>query len=129
MQQYNKVQYNDAQYNDADSTLTNVNFHQYNRLTYNTQQYNARADFFVSSLADAITPSDVLTFLTGKALSDSVTAADVLAKLASVQRIDNIFISENFQKGITNKALNETVRLAAWLIENRYPGENGWGDQ
>lgn len=129
MQQYNKVQYNDAQYND-DTLLLFIDSHQYNRLTYNTNQYNASADHFVEALADSVTAADLVTFFMGKtALTDAVTLSDILAKLPDTQRIDNIFLSENFQREISNKGLSETVRLAAWFINNRYPGEDKWGDQ
>lgn len=107
----------------------------YNNGRYNDFMYNARADedeillMATKALSDSISSSDVIgPFDVIHLLSESISESDAMLFSTSQVLDDFIFISENFRIETTNKALNETLRLADWVSIERTPVNNEWYD-
>lgn len=107
----------------------------YNNGMYNQFMYNARADedeillMATKALIDSITSTDTLgDFSVAKELLETMTESDVLSVTPQMILDDFIFLSEFHRIEITNKALNETLRVADWLSIERQPVNNEWGD-
>lgn len=107
----------------------------YNNGMYNSYMYNARADedeillMATKDLQDAVTSSDTLgAFSIIRLLTDTVTDVDTLIFMAGIFLEESVFIDEFARVEISNKALNETIRVADWLTIDRRPVNQEWGD-
>lgn len=107
----------------------------YNSVGYNEAMYNATVDNdelllqIGKVLQDSVGSTDAITTLNAiKGLIESITETDVLLFIQSPMFNDFVFLSEFIRIEITNKALNETLRLADWLTIKRKPGSNEWYD-
>jgi len=105
----------------------------YNNGMYNQFMYNARADedeillAATKALEDNIISVDTLgDFLTDKLLSETVPNVDTLVFSGDFLFQDFLFLSEFHRIEITNKALDDTLRLADWLAIERNPVNNEW---
>lgn len=108
----------------------------YNSFSYNEATYNAVYDDdevllqIGKVLEDTTTLTDAIgPFVSEKVLLETITGSDVITSFDSVKSLlDFVFMSELFNIQFTNKALNETLRLADWLSIERNPQVNNWGD-
>jgi hypothetical protein len=107
----------------------------YNGGGYNWYMYNARLDedevlLFVNKvLSDAMSLSDFLApFVIEAVLSETISDADTLSFSTDTSFYDFVFLSEYFRIEITNKALNDTLRVADWLSIERNPANSEWYD-
>lgn len=109
----------------------------YNSFSYNEATYNAVFDDDEVLLqigkfldGDSVTLMDTVgSFVLEKTLLETITGSDVITSFDSVKSLlDFVFMSELFTIQVTNKALNETLRLADWLSIERNPQVNNWGD-
>lgn len=108
----------------------------YNNGRYNDFLYNLRADEDEILLmagkmltGDAIILTDELRpFLIEKVLLESFTESDVLSFIVQPIFDEFVFLSEFFRIEITNKALNETLRLADWVTIKQNPQSEEWFD-
>lgn len=107
----------------------------YNNGMYNQFMYNARADedeillMTTKALSDSLTLTDAIgPFVVLQLLSETITDIDTISFSSVLRPIDFIFLSEFFRIEITNKALNETLRVADWLSIERNPVNNEWYD-
>lgn len=103
---------------------------QYNTRHYNDQRYNIDGVYYASSLSEVITETDgtqLANLL--KALSDSLSSADATVFFSVDQFLtDFAFLDDLIQIQFTNKALNDTIRLADWVSIERTPVNNEWYD-
>lgn len=109
----------------------------YGAFSYNEAMYNVIED------------DDEVLLMPIKALSDSMASSDDLATLWAAARIlaetqplvdatlvfviqpifaEFLFLSEFFRIEVTNKALNDELRMADWVQLERNPANNGWYD-
>lgn len=107
----------------------------YNNGMYNQYMYNARLDedeillLTIKALNDSISSTDFLQpFSISKVLLETLTETDVRIMMANKSLLEFLFLSEFFQIEITNKALNDTVRLADWLTIKQNPQTIDWYD-
>jgi hypothetical protein len=107
----------------------------YNNGRYNDYMYNARADEDEILLAptkvlvESLSSTDFMQpFIIAKVITELITDVDILAFSGIHVLNDFIFLSEYFRIEITNKALNDTIRLADWLSIERTPVNNEWAD-
>lgn len=107
----------------------------YNSIEYNAAMYNRTVDNdevllqVTKVLQDSITSSDFIApFSVQKSLLETITETDTIIFFSDLMLNDFVFISEFIRVEITNKALNETLRLADWLSIERNPVNNEWYD-
>lgn len=75
-----------------------------------------------------LTPTDALApFTIGKGLFDAVMSADVISFATEHALLDFIFMTDLARVEISNKALNDSIRLNDWLTMKLLPSEP-WGD-
>lgn len=108
----------------------------YNSGRYNDYMYNRRLDedeillYAKKVLGDSISESDnvatVASYL--RTLSDSFSEADTVLFMGTTVRDEFLFLSEFFRIEISNKALNETLRVADWMTIKRLAGNTEWHD-
>ncbi len=97
---------------------------QYNTVMYNNRMFGPRRKV-IRATSEAMSVSDITIVLDLiKVLNESVTSGvsisfiDVISPL-----LDSVFMSEYFKKGLTNKALGDTLRLATWFEITRRPAQ------
>lgn len=108
----------------------------YNNGRYNDFMYNSRADedeillMPTKVLPENIFPTDTLApFISIKGLSDIMSETDALLLFSSdFVYNDFVFLSELFRIEVTNKGLNDTIRMADWLSIERNPANDEWTD-
>jgi len=107
----------------------------YNSVEYNAAMYNRTVDNdevllqVTKALFDSIDSTDVITeFTVAHLLSETITETDVILFGPTIALDDFVFLSEFIRVEITNKACNETVRLADWLSIERNPANTEWYD-
>lgn len=102
----------------------------YNVHNYNEQRFNINGVFHVSSLSELVIGSDATQVAdTIKLLGDLLTVADNTATFAAQSfLVDTLFVEAVLQLQVSNKALNDAVRLADWLSIERNPASDNWGD-
>lgn len=108
----------------------------YNNGMYNQFMYNVRADedeillMATKALQDSVALNDTLgAFEFAKLLVEALTPTDAAILFATSLVLDEfIFLSEFHRIEITNKALNETLRVADWLSIERNPVNQEWYD-
>lgn len=99
----------------------------YNTRKYNAQRYNINGIFYASSFSETMTAADATEMANLlKTLSDSLTLASSIIFLDSIFLADFTFMDDMIQIQFTNKALNDTIRLADWLSIERNPVNNEW---
>jgi len=108
----------------------------YNNGRYNDYMYNARADedeillMATKALSDIVVLTDAMQpFEIAKELLESLASNDatVISDVTTLQS-DVIVISTEHRIEITNKALNETLRINDWLTIKQSPQSDQWGD-
>ena len=100
----------------------------YNAAHYNDQRYNIDGTFHVTSLSETMSESDATQLADAiKALDDSIAAFDT-AIFFGLNPIltDFIGLDAELQIQISNKALNDIIRLSDWLSIERNPSNNEW---
>ena len=91
-------------------------FHEYNTDEYNTAQYNADTNTWVVACAETINTLDALIDQAYKVLTEAVTATDAtVAKELTRTLTESLLAIDTVTKQVTNKGLNETVRLNDWV--------------
>lgn len=107
----------------------------YNNGTYNQYMYNARLDedeillMATKALMDSMTLTDFLQpFSIQKELLETISDIDTVTFMASSSLLDLVICDALAKVEISNKAVNETVRVADWLSIERRPANNEWGD-
>lgn len=108
----------------------------YNSAEYDAAMYNRTVDTDelllrpTKALSDTMGFSDTLgAFSTIKALLDSMSETDLISFTTSPVFIESVFLNEIlFRIEISNKALNDTIRVADWLQVERNPQHNDWGN-
>jgi hypothetical protein len=108
----------------------------YNGGCYNWYMYNSRLDedeillMVTKVLSDTITLSDVITASeTIKILIETITLSDsVSSSFALAALIEFVFIFDSVQVQISNKALNDTIRLNDWLSIKFTPYLEYWSN-
>lgn len=107
----------------------------YNSFEYDGAMYNKTIDTdevllqVTKALVDTLTLTDTLApFSSVKTLLDSLAETDVLVFSTQPILVDFVFLSDFVRREITNKACNETLRLADWLSIERNPANIEWGD-
>lgn len=102
-------------------------FHQYNTFQYNTSQYNADATFYVISLSESLSESDVDIIFVDSVQTETVSLSDVLTQSDSIIITESFVPSDSLTIQITNKALTESVRINDWFSIKKIQ-ESAWGD-
>lgn len=108
----------------------------YNNGRYNDFMYNVRADedeillMPTKAVEDVMVLTDLaLLFSLNQSLIESVGSTDATLVFSTSPTFDDfIFLSEFIRVEITNKALNENVRLADWISIERNPVNQEWYD-
>lgn len=108
----------------------------YNNGRYNDFMYNIRADedeillMPTKALPDTVTITDVMaSFSIEHILSDTLTSTDgTVAFMATSEMVEVVVLDEIFRLEVTNKALNETLRINDWLTIKQRPQSDNWGD-
>lgn len=107
----------------------------YNTGMYNQFMYNARLDedeillMATKALSDAITSSDFMApFSIIHLLTETITDTAVVFFMVNILLEESVFIDEFARVEISNKALNEIIRVADWLTIDRKPVNQEWGD-
>lgn len=91
----------------------------YNSRKYNAQRYDINGIYYASSFSESVTPTEAQTFSDLINLFDSVSETDSIVLGTSLGLLDIVFMDELIRIQFTNKALNDTVRLADWLSIKR----------
>jgi hypothetical protein len=154
--QYNSGRYNEHQYNTdfyslllSDSLAPSDSLTKYVfivKLDSSSLSDSRTMSDTVHNLLETITSSDVrkmlpqltksetvilsdvlLPFSVYKALSETVTLSSVITFDVSQILMDFIFFSEYIKVEITNKALNDTIRINDWLSIQKSPVSH-WHD-
>jgi hypothetical protein len=101
----------------------------YNERQYNAQRYNINGVFYAQALAETANLNDGTQLASVlKLLTDSIMASDVRIMALTHLMSDTAFFDDMIQIQFTNKALNDTLRLADWLSIERNPANNEWAD-
>lgn len=101
----------------------------YNQGNYNVQRYDIQGVAHATSLNETVTGADVKLASPIKVLFDSMTVADAtISLMPDLGLTDLFFLEDSINIQFTNKALNDTVRLADWLSIERSPAQNNWYD-
>ena len=101
----------------------------YNQANYNDQRYDIDGIVYATSLIEDVTSTEVTTSLDIKLITELITLGESTL-LFAIDPVfsDFLFLDENLNIQVTNKALNDTVRLADWLSIERNPINSGWYD-
>lgn len=108
----------------------------YNNGRYNDFMYNVRTDEDEILLMpgkmltgnDVVVTDELRPFLIDKVMLESFSESDVLSLTSQPLFDDFVFLSEFFRIEITNKALDETLRLADWVTIKQNPQSEEWFD-
>lgn len=108
----------------------------YNNGRYNDYMYDTRLDedeitlLTIKVLTDSFSESDSVSTIADylRTLSESFSETDAVNFMANALMEESIFIDEIGRVEISNKALNETLRVADWLTIDRKPVNQEWGD-
>lgn len=107
----------------------------YNNGRYNDYTYNQRFDddeillMATKALTDSFALSDTVgDFVVAHLINESLGSADTLSFSPTTSMDDFIFLSEFFNIQVSNKALNETLRVADWVGLKQNPQSQEWFD-
>lgn len=107
----------------------------YNNGMYNQYMYNSRLDedevllMATKVLSASVTASDFMQpFSISKKILESLSETDTILFSTETTLDDFVFLSELMRIEITNKALNDTLRISDWLSIKRNPQNVEWYD-
>ena len=156
MAQYNAAQYNTKQYNASllylslieaiASTDTDTMSGDYLRSEVITVVDNLQKYFNGQIFSDFVVPTDVLlneaqllkleslgvtdarTMSILAVLLETMTLSDVRTMMMSMSLVDSTVLVDTLTKYISDKRLNDSIRLQDWLSTRKNPAANVWSD-
>lgn len=100
---------------------------QYNATQYDAAQYNATALYFLQRLSDSQGSSDVEIGGEGPVRTEAIAAADVIpARSMTRMMLDSTVPVDVVSKQVTNKGLQESVKVRDWFIGDKNIPVDNW---